>query len=115
MHAIRLREPWERESLADGAICFTRRFHCPTGLDAANRVWLVIDDVAGAGVVTLNDRVLGNIVPHQTTAPGSNATPCPARFDITSDLCPSNLLSIQAIEPSNEMTRLLNSVRLEIE
>src|SRR5262245_16328632 len=45
LHTIRLRGPWEYQPLADGKLRCDRRFHQPTGLDAASRVWLAITNV----------------------------------------------------------------------
>jgi Glycosyl hydrolase 2 galactose-binding domain-like len=98
-HLIRLREPWEREPLESlGAVRFTRHFHRPTGLGAASRVWLVIENIDSRAAVTLNDRLLGEI------------EDWPARFEITADLLPRNLLAIDVSSPA-----MLGAVRLEID
>jgi len=81
-----------------GVVRFTRRFHRPTGLHAASRVWLLVDDVDWRAVVTLNERALGSVVSKLATESG--ALRCPARFDITADLLPQNLLSIDVTSPS---------------
>lgn len=42
-----------------GKAVFRRRFHCPTNLDANERVYLVATEIRGAGVVKLNEETLG--------------------------------------------------------
>ena len=96
-HLIRLREPWEREPLDEGAVRFTRRFHRPTGLDESSRVWLVIDTAGSSAAVTLNDRPLRRF------------NDCPSRFEITAELVPQNVLIIDVSPPA-----ILDAVRLEI-
>jgi hypothetical protein len=96
-HLIRLREPWEREPLDEGAVRYRRRFHRPTGLDESSRVWLVIDAVGSPATVTLNDRLLGDVAGYR------------ARFDITAELLPQNLLAMVLPPPA-----VLGPVRLEI-
>jgi hypothetical protein len=115
MHAIRLRDPWQRQSLDDGGIQLTRLFHRPTGLDEASRVWLVIEEIVGGGQVTLNDRLIGHVLSQQNTAVRGDEICCPARFEITPYLQPANLLSIKLPGLTKETTALLGPVRLEIE
>jgi hypothetical protein len=115
MHTIRLREPWLKQALQDGSIQLTRVFHRPTGLDASNRVCLHIEDIVGGGQVTLNNRLIGHIHPQQNAAAPGDAICCPARFDITSNLQPTNLLSIQLPPLAKESTAPLGPVSLEIE
>jgi hypothetical protein len=107
-HIIRLRGPWEHEPLLpEGTARFTRRFHRPTGLDAVSRVWLAIDDVDWHASVVLNDRSLGQIVSGQSLAQ-PNTHRCPARFEITADLQPQNVLSITVSSPSLDDNGLLS-------
>ena len=103
MHVIRLREPWERESLDEGQLRLTRRFHRPTGLDSESRVWLAVDHAAGQAQVTLNDRGLGEIASY------------PARLEVTQFLLPLNLLAITLRAPSPDIDEILGAVRLEID
>src|SRR5262245_45692678 len=79
-HRIRLRGPWEFDSLTH---CFTRRFHQPTGLTAATHVWLVIDEAEANARIELNGKEIGAAIASQ-----------PARFDITANLQANNLLAI---------------------
>ena len=79
-HRIRLRGPWEHNSLTN---CFSRGFHRPTGLTAATRVWLVIDECTASAQIELNGKEIGAAIAGQ-----------PARFDITTELQPNNLLAI---------------------
>jgi len=68
--------------------CFTRRFHQPTGLTAASRVWLVIDDCAASAQIVLNGKEIGAAVAGQ-----------PVRLDISGTLQPNNLLAITVSDP----------------
>ena len=57
-HSIRLGNAWEAEPGDAGhASAWVRRFGRPTGIDAADAVWLVIDAPAD-GTVTLNGAAL---------------------------------------------------------
>jgi hypothetical protein len=116
-HIIRLREPWERERLADGSLRLMRRFHRPTGLDETSRVWLVVENLDGAAEVSLNDRVLGRLSGGQK--PSDDAvTKAQARIEITQSLRPHNMIAIvagPALAGKEEQANALNSVRLEIE
>jgi hypothetical protein len=128
-HVIRLRGPWEYQLLVlfqplddlpaggtlhlpadwgdvlggdfQGVVRFTRRFHRPTGLNAASRVWLVIDDVDWHATVTLNDQLCGDVICSHSTDVSSHAASqrCPARFDVTANLLPQNILSISVSSP----------------
>jgi hypothetical protein len=131
MHAIRLRGPWEcqpRKPEADclGEMLLRRRFNRPTGLENATRVWLVIEEVAAAARVMLNEQPLGEIVPSsyaQALASPSSPRRCPARLEITSLLRPHNSLEIIVDSPASVPIPpaiddgpggLLGPVRLEI-
>lgn len=80
-----------------GVVRFTRRFHRPTGLDAASRVWLVIDDVDWHADVAVNEQTLGSAVCRLAAEPA--AMRCPRRFDIRAGLLPENLLSLTVSSP----------------
>jgi hypothetical protein len=88
-----------------GIVRFTRRFHRPTGLTAASRVWLVIDDVDWRATVTLNERRLGEMVCSKSPemASGREVRLCPARFDVTAELLPLNVLSIVMTLPDVQL------------
>jgi hypothetical protein len=75
MHTIRLRGPWEHQTLEGGLVRYTRRFHRPTGLEGGERVWLIVD--GRAADVSLNGQPLAG-----------------ARCDVTPLLAPSNHLAI---------------------
>ena len=60
VHRIRLRDPWQRESLTDGRTRYTRRFGRPTNLGPAI-VWLVFEGRTGPAEVWLNDERLGQL------------------------------------------------------
>jgi hypothetical protein len=96
-HRIRLRGPWEYDAPAGR---YARRFHRPSGLTAASRVWLVIDEAESGARVDLNGQVLGEV-----TAPTAT------RFEVTPHLKPQNLISIVVSGPGEFM----GQVFLEIE
>jgi hypothetical protein len=104
-HRIRLRGPWKCDPLTH---CLTRSFHRPTGLAALTQVWLVLDDAKASARIELNGRVLGE-------AAGGRA----ARFCITADLKPRNLLAITLTAPQPETEKsphdTIGLVSLEIE
>jgi|SRR4051812_3068876 hypothetical protein len=114
-HVIRLREPWERQSLDDGTIRFTRRFHRPTGLNANSRVWLVVGDFHGDAEVSLNDRLLGPT--DCSKAAAMVGTAHPTEFEITEMLRPENVVSILVgpVTKEQEPPDGFGLVRLEIE
>jgi hypothetical protein len=102
-----------------GQVMYQRHFGCPTGLEPADRVILVIDRVDAFGTVALNGLPIG-IVP---------AGGRPGRFDVTADLKPRNQLAIlvelpQVTADSQPLDRagrdglpggLVGEVRLQIE
>ena len=134
-----LPDDWAAALGADfrGLVRFTRRFAQPTGLTAATRVWLAIDDVDWQARLALNGHDLGCIqLAGSTPSPLLLAAPspglavvCPARFDITSLLQPRNELVIEVLLPAVEAGAarfsrprregqpggLIGLVRLEIE
>jgi hypothetical protein len=101
-----------------GRVSYCRRFGCPTGLGAGDRVELVIDRVDAFGCALLNGRPLGEI------AAGGQIW----RGDITARLMPRNELVIEVelpylTEESPPLARLgrdrlpgglIGEVRLEI-
>jgi hypothetical protein len=114
-----------------GTVRFTRRFNCPTGLGAGSRVWLVVDDVDWHATIVLNGQLLGAAVCSFAAHSVSEQSflTCGARFDITTDLLPQNVLAITVASPilnsiGNPQARpgragqpggLIGLVRLEIE
>jgi len=89
----------------EGIVRFTRCFHCPTGLEADSRVWLVVEDVDSHARIELNDHYLGEVASGRSSVARDQADDahvqfCPARFDITPILRPQNRLSISVTSPS---------------
>jgi hypothetical protein len=84
LHRIRLRKPWGSEVIA-GAICWRRRFGRPTGLAAADRLWIVVENLPQAGKVQLNGVLLGEL--------GGGAV-C-GRFEVTGRLDARNELLLR--------------------
>ncbi len=108
MHVIRLRGPWQLEPLGDGGACCRRTFHKPTGLDAGERVWLVVERPAGRAAVRLNGRALGVVEGEASVG----------RFDVTGRLADGNSLEIdveRAAPDAAAAGELVGAVRLEIE
>ena len=116
-HVIRLREPWERQRLADGSLRLTRRFHRPTGLDEKSRVWLVVEKLQGPAEIALNDRVLGPLAASETPGHDGRSTAHHARFEITELLRPENVISIvaTALPDKKAPAGISGSMRLEID
>jgi len=116
-HVIRLREPWERQRLADGSLRLMRRFHRPTGLDDKSRVWLVVENLEGAAEILLNERVLGRLEASETPGQDARSAAHHARFEITELLRPENVISIvaTALPDKDAPAGISGSVRLEID
>jgi hypothetical protein len=53
-HSIRLRDPWQCESLEGGALRWSRVFHRPTGLEPDDSLCLVISGLPPEAQVTVN-------------------------------------------------------------
>ena len=101
-----------------GRVRYRRVFQKPTGLDAGERVWLVVEPARSQTVVELNRKRLGEVVRDGT----------PLRFDVTELLDDHNRLEILVEHPAlDECGRasqdsntagpggLVGEVRLEIE
>lgn len=58
-HRIRLRDPWQCETLEGGRVYWRRRFGYPGRIDDCERVWLTFSGVASAAAIRLNDQPLG--------------------------------------------------------
>lgn len=100
-HTIHLRDPWI-ESPTDGGILHRRRFHAPTGLTAADEVWLVIVEQPIPAQVFCNRTACGTFVGN-------------GEFDITGLLDLYNELEIRVPRDDNHREeRSLGKVRLEI-
>jgi hypothetical protein len=82
VHIIRLREPWEVQSLPDGRMEYRRKFGKPRQRDAAERVWLVC---AGVSTVEMNDEAIESAC------------------DVTSRLLPRNEVVIVSEAPLGEV------------
>lgn len=132
-HGIRLRGPWHFELLpADGApggtirgvanmpcswrdalptepaarVRWSRKFNGPTGVDPAHAVWLVFEQPATSGDVSLNGERLGTLT--------AGAERC--EFDITRLLGPHNTLTADLEPPDSarQTLPLFATVHLEI-
>ncbi len=108
-HVIRLRGPWDHEPPSVGGVRSTRKFNCPTNLDPDERVWLVCEAFQHPFKVALNDQSLGHVTAFRAAA----------RYDVTSELRPHNLVAIVVelphdADPPSGPHDLLGEVRLEI-
>ena len=82
-----------------GSVLFTRSFRCPQAISAAVQVFLEVEDTNRQATVELNNQRLGDVISSQLSAVGTalavgTAQRCPASFDITRLLQPSNLLAV---------------------
>lgn len=59
-HMIRLREPWDRGSIADKTVRLSRKFNSPTGIEGGARVYLAIANPTLWAEVWLNERQLAH-------------------------------------------------------
>ena len=101
-----------------GRVRYVRTFQKPTGLDAGERVWLVVEAPRSKAIVRLADQSLGSVL---VDGPAG-------RFDISSLLADRNMLEIMVEHPvPDEQSHsvdaaaiclpggLIGEVRLEIE
>jgi hypothetical protein len=61
-HTIRLRGFWTAAEVGPGVVRHARRFGRPRTLDPGEAVWLVGDAAPGDGTVSLNGKVVGDLV-----------------------------------------------------
>jgi hypothetical protein len=83
-HSFRLRDPWQREELADGGVRWSRVFHRPTGLEPDDELWLVCSGLPPDVTVAMNSERLV----------ASNAD-IPYQFNVTALLGDSNRIEIE--------------------
>jgi hypothetical protein len=89
-HRIRLRKPWASQRTA-AAVCWRRRFGRPTGLGAADRLWIVVENLPEAASVELNGVLLGAL---------GGGTAC-GRFEVTGRLDARNELLLRLQTPGD--------------
>ena len=102
IHTIRLKQPWQCESLADGSR-WSRCFNWPAGVLPQETVWLVVEPLPEGATVQLNGRALVDPLDRPL-----------ARFDISALIADRNQVVIQLAGPSEEDQFPLR-VRLEID
>ncbi len=105
-HRIRLRKPWQCETVAEGAI-WRRRFGCPSALGPGETVWLCCDGELPDTTLALNGEELSR--PSRPATLGCH--------DVTTRLCPRNTLEIRAFGsavPAQESVEPPFDVYLEI-
>jgi hypothetical protein len=91
-HSFRLRDPWQCECREAGALCWSRVFHLPTGLEHDDALWLVCSLLPPGAVVTVNGQRM------TPCADGVPPVPSPAarnEFDLTALLSDTNRIEIQ--------------------
>ncbi|VTS07884.1 hypothetical protein [Tuwongella immobilis] len=88
MHRIRLRAPWDRESIAAPSggpqIRYTRRFGAPRTLEPGETVALLAAHLPGIATISLNGIAIGRLSP----------MPTEQRLPIAMPLAPRNTLEI---------------------
>ena len=123
-HSIRLRDPWKCAATEQGGVCWSRRFHRPTGLEADDQLLLVVSGLPDDAVVRVNGQLFnpekghaeggldpfatGNVgdMEHFPVAKGSRPLPAlPATFDLTSILADANVIEIDV--PHDPLRRLV--------
>jgi hypothetical protein len=104
-HIIRLRNPWQNNA-DQNPTRYCRSFHCPTGLEAHEQVWLVVENPDRVERVVLNARPLGE-APWDTKSCG---------FDVTAILTARNTIEIDVAGQviGQTVTDVFGPVRLEI-
>lgn len=106
MHTIRLRDPWDVEPAAGGLRRHRRFFNKPTGLEAGERVRIVVDGAVDLVELTLN----GSPPPHAgEQAAGDDAAS--RAYDVTALL---NLRNELIIVTGDSASASRGEVRLEI-
>jgi hypothetical protein len=111
-HSFRLRDPWQCEREANGAVRWSRVFHRPTGLEDDDALWLVCSGLpAGATVVINGERLtpcatgVPPVRPAESPATSSTGgAPVPPtfprnQFDVTLVLADANRIEIR-VAPS---------------
>lgn len=91
-HSIRLREPWDRQSVSPTRTVFSRRFGRPTGIATGDRVDLVVEAAHFEAEIRLNGALVGRI--------DSPSTIC--RVDVTQSLLARNELVVTLETPQSE-------------
>ncbi len=82
---VRLPATWvELFGTFRGCVRFLRKFHPPSNIEPTDRLTIAFDGIGGAGIVSLNGRLLGLIEPDAQTA----------RFDVTGLLRTNNELQV---------------------
>ena len=87
-----------------GRVEFRRRFGCPTGVTAAERVWLVCDGAEDTATFSLNGEMLGHV----------EGIASPVEFDVTERLRERNELLAVVECSGTQPGGLTGEVRLEI-
>jgi hypothetical protein len=84
-HSFRLRDPWQREPLADGGVRWSRVFHRPTGLEPDDELWLVCSGLPDGVAVAVNGTTLAAASPS-----------APYQFNVTALVADKNRIELQA-------------------
>lgn len=103
---------WLGESFR-GRVAYHRNFGLPTGLAAAQKVWLVIEEIDYRGIIFINDQSVGSM----------QLGELPMRVEVQTQLRKSNQLRIEVELPvqtdrgdrNGLAGGLIGGVRLEIE
>ena len=113
VHSIRLREPWQREPLEEGAgVRFRRRFGYPTGLEPHERVFLVLEPVYRLAKLVLNGNPVAGLTDRNAALEWDVTDRLEERNEIAADIefGPSSPVGFE----SRDVGDILGKVRLEI-
>lgn len=89
--------------------CYRRSFNCPTGLQASDRVELVVHQIDCLVAIRLNDEIVWQVPADAQTGDAKDV-----RVAITEQLLPHNQLDLQLLLPSPALPCLTGSISLEI-
>ena len=91
-HSFRLRDPWQCERRASGALCWSRVFHRPTGLEPDDAFWLVCSLLPSGAIVTMNGQ---RLTPGATGVPPVPPPAARNEFEVTLLLADANKVEIE--------------------
>ncbi|BBO34037.1 hypothetical protein [Lacipirellula parvula] len=106
-HSIRLRDPWQCAATEQGGVCWSRRFHRPTGLEADDQLLLVVSGLPAGAAVRVNGCTFSgqqSAISDQPEKVGDGQLVAP-QFDLTSILADANEIEIEI--PHDPLRRLV--------
>ncbi|APZ93966.1 hypothetical protein [Fuerstiella marisgermanici] len=125
VHEIRLAGPWEQRSndaddwqrtrlpyqidAATSDHCLRRKFHRPSGLEAASRLVLAL-----YADISLQEVVINQAVIELTEQQDGASNPAIYLFDITAAAADFNTLEVRVSQPDDGKSHSLHEARLQI-